>query len=56
MEGLMPYSATRRLYSLMGRKVAKYFNYRKAKRLYNVINRDMAFFETRYLKSRLHHA
>jgi len=52
----MPYTATRRLYNVVGKKISKYLNYRRAKRLYNEINRDMAFFEYRYIKSRLHHA
>lgn len=52
----MPYVTTRRLYNTIGKKVAKYFSYKRAKRLYNEINRDMAFFESKYLKSRMHHA
>ena len=52
----MPYVATRRLYNVIGKKVSRYFNCRKAKKLYNEINRDMAFFESRFMKSRLHHA
>ena len=52
----MPYTATRRLYNVVGKKISKYLNYRRAKRLYNEINRDMAFFESRYIKTRLHHA
>jgi len=52
----MPYIATRRLYHIFGRKIAKYLTCRKAKRLYNEINRDMTFFESRFLKSRLHQA
>ena len=52
----MPYLSTRRMHNIFGRKVSRYLSYRKAKRLCNEINRDMAFFETRYIKSRLHHA
>lgn len=52
----MPYTATRRLYNVFGKKVSKYLSYKKAKRMYNEINRDMAFFEARYLKSRMSHA
>jgi len=52
----MPYIVTRRLYSIFGKKVSKYFTYKKAKRLYNEISRDMDFFEAKFLKSRLHHA
>ena len=51
----MPYIATRRLYNVVGKKVSKFFNYRRAKMLYNEINREMSFFENRYMKSRLHH-
>ncbi len=52
----MPYLATRRMYNIFGKKVSRYFSYKKAKRLANEINRDMAFFESRYLKSRMNHA
>ncbi len=52
----MPYLATRRFYNVFGRKVSRYLSYRRAKRLYNEINRDMAFLESKYLKSRMHHA
>ncbi|MDP2913480.1 MAG: hypothetical protein Q8N91_05675 [Candidatus Omnitrophota bacterium] len=52
----MPYITTRRLYNVIGKKVSRYFNCKKARRLYNEINRDMIFFETRLIKSRLHHA
>jgi len=52
----MPYPTTRRLYHIFGRKVSKYFVCRKAKKMYNEINRDMAALESRYLKSRLNHA
>ncbi|MDD5422790.1 MAG: hypothetical protein WC592_02070 [Candidatus Omnitrophota bacterium] len=52
----MPYVVTRRLYNVIGRKISRYFSYRKAKRLYNEINRDIAFFESKYMKSRMNHA
>jgi len=52
----MPHLTTRRLYHVFGRKICRYFSYRKARRLYNEINKDMSFFEARFLKSRLHHA
>ena len=52
----MPYISTRRLYNVFGKKVSKYLSYRRAKRLYNEISRDMIFFESRFMKSRLHHA
>jgi len=51
----MPYITTRRLYNVIGRKISRYFTYKKARRLYNEISRDMSFFEARILKSRLHH-
>lgn len=51
----MPYSATRRFYNVFGKKVSKFLTYRRAKKLYNEISRDMAFFESKYLKARLHH-
>lgn len=51
----MPYMNTRRLHNIFGKKVSKYLVYRKAKRMFNEINRDMAFFESRFLRSRLSH-
>ncbi|MBI5144243.1 MAG: hypothetical protein HZA30_04170 [Candidatus Omnitrophica bacterium] len=51
----MPYLSTRRLHGAIGKKVSRYFMYRKAKRMYNDINREMTFFESRFLKSRLNH-
>ncbi len=51
----MPYTATRRLYHMFGRKVSKYVMYKKAKRMCNEINRNMSLLESRFLKSRLHH-
>jgi len=52
----MPYVSTRRLYNVFGRKIARYMSYRKAKKLYNEINREMSVFESRFLKNRLNHA
>jgi len=52
----MPYTATRRFYDAFGKKVSRFMTYRRAKKLYNEINRDMAFFESKYLKARQHHA
>lgn len=51
----MPYTATRRLYHMFGKKVSKYVMYRKARKLCNDISRNMSMFESRYMKSRLHH-
>lgn len=51
----MPYISTRRLYNVVGKKVSHFFGYRKAKRLYNEINRDMAAVESRFIRSRLSH-
>lgn len=50
----MPYIATRRLYNVVGKKVSRFFEYRKAKKLYNEINRDMTSVESRFIRSRLH--
>jgi hypothetical protein len=52
----MPYTATRRLYNVIGKKVSKFLTYRRAKKLCNEINKDMAFFESKYMKSRMHHS
>lgn len=52
----MPHLTTRRLYGIFGKKAARYFMYMKAKRMCNEINRDISFFESRFLKSRLHGA
>ena len=52
----MPYASTRRLYNVFGRKIVRYMSYRKAKKLYNEINREMSVFESRFLKNRLNHA
>ena len=50
----MPYIATRRLYNVVGKKVSRFFEYKKAKKLYNEINRDMTSVESRFIRSRLH--
>ncbi len=52
----MPYTATRRLYNVFGRKISRFFEYRKAKRLYNEINRDMTSVEARFIRSKMHQA
>jgi hypothetical protein len=52
----MPYTITRRLHNVFGRKISRFFSYRKAKKLYSEINRDMASIETRFIRSRLHSA
>ena len=51
----MPYTATRRLHNVFSKKVVRYFSYKKAKRMFNEINREMDVFESRFLKSRLSH-
>lgn len=48
----MPYLTTRRNGNIFGKKVVKFFMYHKAKKLCSSINRDMAFFEARFLRSR----
>lgn len=50
----MPYVATRRFYQVIGKKMQRYFQYKKAKRLYANINRKLAFYESRYLKNKAH--
>ena len=40
--------------NIFGKKVVKYFMYKKAKKLCSTISRDMAFFEARFLKERAH--
>lgn len=52
----MPYVTTRRLHNVFGKKVSRYLSYKRAKRLYNEINRDIESLEARFLKSRLNHA
>jgi hypothetical protein len=49
----MPYIATRRLYNVIGKKVSRILGYRKAKKMCNEINRDMSFFESRFLRLRM---
>lgn len=51
----MPYTSTRRLYHMYGKKVSKTVLYKKAKRMCNEINRSISLLESRFLKSRLHH-
>jgi len=52
----MPYSATRRLHDTFGKKVSRYLSYRKAKKMYNEINRGMVSLEARYIRSKMSHA
>jgi len=52
----MPYIATRRLYSVAGKKISRYSAIRRSKKLYNEVSRDMAFVEAKYLKTRMHNA
>lgn len=51
----MPYTATRRLYHMSGKKMSKYAMYRRAKKLCSEINAKLSILESRYLKSRLNH-
>jgi len=51
----MPYIATRRLHDTFGKKISRYFSYRKAKRLYNEISKEMVVLEARYLRSKMSH-
>jgi hypothetical protein len=41
---------------MFGKKVSRYFMYRKAKRMFSEINREMGSIETRFMKTRLNHA
>lgn len=52
----MTYVSTRRFYNEFGRRMARFFLYRKARRLYKQINREISVIESRFVKSRLHHA
>ena len=52
----MPYQVTRRVYGNLGKRVCRYFNYKRAKRLCSEISRDIDIFENRFLKSRVNHA
>lgn len=49
----MPYTATKRLYHMTGRKISKYSMYKKAKRMCSEINSKLSLLESRFLKSRL---
>jgi hypothetical protein len=51
----MPYLQTRRQHGIFGKKVSRFLSYRRAKRLYRAISRDMDFLESRFLRSRLGH-
>ena len=50
----MPYLVTRRQHNMFGKKVMRFFMYKKAKRLCSMLNKDLAFFESRFLKTRAH--
>ena len=52
----MPYLTTRRLHNTFGKKVSRYLSYRRAKKMYNEINRGIMLFEARYLRSKMSHA
>lgn len=52
----MPYTTTRRNHNVFARKVERYFTYKKAKRMFNAINRDMMVLESRFLRSKLNQA
>ena len=49
----MPYIATRRLHDTFAKKVSRYLTYKKAKKMYNEINRGMMLFEARYVRSKM---
>ena len=50
----MPYTATRRSHNIFGRKIVKYFAYRRAKRVFSILNRELSLFEDRYARARNH--
>ncbi|MDD3905972.1 MAG: hypothetical protein PHS46_05520 [Candidatus Omnitrophica bacterium] len=52
----MPYLTTRRLHDTFGKKVSRSRSYKKAKKLYNEINRGITMLEARYLRSKMSHA
>jgi len=52
----MPYTSTRRLYSIFNRKASRYFMYKRARKLFNEIIRDISAVESRMLKVRGGHA
>lgn len=52
----MPYAETRRLYHIFGKKIARYFLYKRAKRLYNEINRGLSVMESKMIRLRNSHA
>ena len=52
----MPYIATRRLHDTFAKKVSRYMSYKKAKKMYNEITRNMMLLEARYLRSKMSHA
>ncbi len=51
----MPNNASNRLQNSISRKLEKFLVCRRAKRLCNEISREMAFFESKFVKPRLHH-
>jgi hypothetical protein len=52
----MTHIGSKRSYGGFGRRIARYFSYRRAKRLYSEIDREISFFESKFMKARLHHA
>ncbi|MBN2452830.1 MAG: hypothetical protein JXB40_01035 [Candidatus Omnitrophica bacterium] len=52
----MPHTGRGRGHYSHGRKQSKLSDFRKAKKLCEEISRAMSIFESKYLKTRLHHA
>lgn len=52
----MTFLTTRKTHSGIGKRVLRYFSCRKARKLYNEINRSLDFLEARFLKTKLNHA
>ncbi|GEM_PF-1239347 len=46
---------TRTSHGIAGKRISRFLDYRKARRLCNDISRDISSIEARFLKSRLHH-
>ncbi len=51
----MPYISTRRNNNVFARKISRFMMYRRAKRLFAEINRDMSAVEERMMRRRLIH-
>jgi len=48
----MPHTSTRRNNNIFSRKIMKYLTYRRAKKLFGEINRDISAVESRIMRQR----